>query len=61
MNIINNTILTFQLGRGIMKIQSSNVISNKYEDLNKVLIKQYVNYYLLCWKYRNEIAHDEDK
>ena len=45
----------------IVKIWSSNAISNKYEEVNKVLIKQYIHYYLLYWKYRNKIAYDEDK
>ena len=42
----------------IIKLISS--INNKYKDLNKVIIKQSVNYYSKCWAQWNDIVYNEE-
>ena len=44
----------------IKNYQEANFNIMKYRKLNKILIKQCVQYYLECWMRRNEVLHDAD-
>ena len=35
--------------------------TKKYRDLNVAIVIECVSFYNRCWKYRNEILHDDDK
>ena len=35
--------------------------SNRFEDLNKIIIYHYMYFYQKCWTNRNEIAHDDKR
>ena len=37
---------------------STNFNIKHYMEYNRVLIKQYIEYYRLCWEHRNKILHD---
>jgi len=52
-----------ELFRGnIVKVWSGvNFNQNKYQVLNKIIIKHCVLYYEKCWRDRNEIFHNEEK
>ena len=33
----------------------------KYREVNKIVVIKCVEYYVKCWKHRNEYMHDENK
>ena len=62
-NRTNQTIISFDslFRRFIIKNWSGMEVNSKFEDCNKITIKQHVLYYELCWEQRNEIANDVEK
>ena len=34
----------------------TNFSSNEYTEYNRIIIKHYMNFYVNCWYYRNEVA-----
>ena len=52
-----------ELFRGYLVVvwQGTNINSDKYRELNKIVVRKYVEFYIKYWKYRNELYHDEEK
>ena len=45
----------------IVKVwKGMNFGSEKYKIVNKEVVRHYIQYYLNCWKYRNEIFHNKE-
>ena len=40
---------------------STNAHEGKYRTLNKIVVRKCVEFYVECWKHRNEVYHDNDK
>jgi len=52
-----------ELFRGYVVImwEGTNENSDKYRVMNKIVVNKCVNFYVQCWKKRNETYHDEGK
>ena len=52
-----------ELFRGYVVVvqEGTNINSNKYRVLNKIVAKKCVEFYVKCWKKRNEIYYDKEK
>ena len=52
-----------ELFRGYVMVvwEGTDLNSKKYRVLNKIVVKKCVEFYVKCWKYRNEIYYDEEK
>ena len=35
--------------------------SNKHRKLNKIVVRKCIEFYIICWKYRNETYRDTEK
>ena len=40
---------------------SANEHEEKHRTLNKIVVRKCVEFYVECWKHRNEVCHDNDK
>ena len=46
----------------IVKVwQGENFSSNRYHELNKIIVRNCIEYYMIYWKDRNDALHDEIK
>ena len=41
--------------------EGTDINIDKYRVLNKIVVKKCVEFYVKCWKYRNEAYHDTEK
>ena len=52
-----------ELFRGHVAIdwEGTNLNTNKFKKLNKIIVRKCVEFYVKCWKERNEEHHNDDK
>ena len=52
-----------ELFRGYVVVvqEGTDLNSRKYRTLNKIVAKKCIEFYMKCWKDRNEIYYDESK
>ena len=52
-----------ELFRGYIVVvwEGTNINSDKYKVLNKIVVQKCMEFYVKCQKYRNEIYHNKEK